>query len=119
MRFSPTPEMVRSQRIATFQAPVLDVLGKVRDVGHEHADAGGEEEQRRNPAVGDDTNTSAANRGRGTLIPADQDLLRPLARLVPERGPRELLAQRALHHGGPSAQQRQGHDVGPRGLVPV
>lgn len=44
VRLRPTPEVVRSQRITTFQAPMLDVLGKVRDVGHEEADSGGEKE---------------------------------------------------------------------------
>lgn len=43
--------MVRGQRITTFQAAVPDVLGKVRDIGHERPDSCGEEEQRRQPAV--------------------------------------------------------------------
>lgn len=73
MRLSPTPEVVRSQSITTFQAPVLHVLGKVRDVGHEHADSGSEEEKRRHPAV-EHTKVSVASRDREVLEAKEVEL---------------------------------------------
>lgn len=51
MRLSPAPEVVRGQRITTFQAAVADILGKVGDIGHERPYSRGEEEERRHPAV--------------------------------------------------------------------
>lgn len=44
------------------------------------------------------------------------NVLRSLARLVLERGPREFPADRALHDSRPAAEQRQWHNVSPRGL---
>lgn len=43
--------MVRREVAATFQTVVPNILGKVRDVGDEHADRGGKEEKRRQHAA--------------------------------------------------------------------
>lgn len=51
MRLSSAAEMVRGQRVTAFQAAVPDVLGKVRDIGHEGADTSSEEEQCCHPAA--------------------------------------------------------------------
>lgn len=48
---SPTAKMVRSQRVTTFQASVLDILGKVCHIRHEGPNTCGKKEQSRDPAV--------------------------------------------------------------------
>lgn len=51
MRFSATPKMVRRECAPTFQAAMSHILGKVRDIGDEHADSSSEKEKRCHPAV--------------------------------------------------------------------
>lgn len=58
VRFGPASKMVRGQRITAFQAAVPDVLGKVGDIGNKRPDTGGEEEQRRHPAVNESRSVS-------------------------------------------------------------
>lgn len=60
MRFSSAAKMVRGQCVTAFQAAVPDVLGKVRDIGDEGADASSEEEQCCHPAA-NEVNMSTAN----------------------------------------------------------
>ena len=86
--------MVCRECATTFQAAVPDILGKVRDVGDKRTDCSGEEEKRRHPAV-NTTDASAEKRKGGNGRKRKEEnlnVLRPLPRLVPERGARELLA---------------------------
>lgn len=59
--------MIRGQCVTAFQAAVPDVLGKVRDIGDEGADASGEEEQCCHPAA-NEANVSTVNCCRKSFV---------------------------------------------------
>lgn len=67
MRFSPAAKVVRGQCVTAFQAAVPDVLGKVRDIGHEGADTSSEEEQCCHPAT-NEANVSTMNYCRQPFV---------------------------------------------------